>query len=336
MKKFGKAFLIVSGSIVGLLVIAVTIAMRTPASSPSAVAYSPRSQPSNEPSQTVSVANTSQSINYAEYSNYLPAYQLSELVTSAPNGSKWSIALSVSSRNNNTWRVNNGGQYTDITVPAKLSSIYNANENMYLFLVDVSVRNNNRTLNVADVIPLSTMGIPNTNDANTLRLRTPRDFNIDGFFQEYLTNKNNTEWVSPIKMVPDVSNTKFGKYFRRLGGTSLANAEDGATSYYIYDGVNQYTVREAENDGSGWFPMRVFDTPYYFKESDRETLLKREYAQGNGGLLYLIRKVKGSGSRSDRVEVDEIFLLRDLGMSYRDAPNVDVEMKVAEYFLTIN
>jgi len=293
-------------------------------------------QSSGGTSQSVSVTNTSGNINYAEYSNYIPASQLSELLTNASNGSKWSIGLSVLSKTNNTWRVHNGGQYTDLTVPAKLSSTYNANENAYLFLVDVSARNNNRTLNVVDIIPFTAMGIPNTNNTDILKLRTPRDFDIEGFFHEYLVNKNNPGWVSPIKMVPDVSNTRYGKYLRRLGGSSLANAEDGATGYYVFEGVNQYTVREAGNDGSGWFPLRVWDTNYYFKESDRETLLKREYADSGDGLLLLIRKVKGSGSRADRVEVDHIFLLRDLEMSYRNTSNVDVEMKVAEYFLRID
>jgi len=82
--------------------------------------------------------------------------------------------------------------------------------------------------------------------------------------------------------------------------------------------------------------LRVWDTNYYFKESDRETLLKREYANSGDGLLLLIRKVKGSGNRADRVEVNQIFLLRDLGMSYRDTANVDVEMNVAEYFSQID
>jgi hypothetical protein len=181
------------------------------------------------------------------------------------------------------------------------------------------------------------MGIPNETDAKVLTLRTPRGFNLEGFIQEYLSNIKNPEWVNPIRQVPDVSNTKYGKYFRWLGGSSLTRAEDGATGYFISEGVNQYQVREAENDGSGWFPLKVgfLNDTFYFNESDRAALLQREYADSNDGLLFLIKKIKGSGSKPDRVEVEGIILLKDVGMRY-DNPDVDREMKVAEYFLRDN
>jgi hypothetical protein len=335
MKKIIKIPLILIGSIFGIFVIMLIIG--TVLSSPDKLSKNNTTERllSENSSEAVLVQQHITGINYSDYTNLLMGYELAKLLNDTLNGSKWSIGLSVLSKNGNTWRVSNGGQYADLNVPAKLSSVYNNNENGYLFLVDVSVRGNSRTITVIDVIPLTVMGIPNEKNGDVLKLRTPRDFNIVGFYQEYLENINNPEWVNPIIKVPDVSHTKYGKYLRQLGGASLNNAEDGATGYFVGDGVNQYRVRETENDGSGWFPLRIFDT-YYFREEDRETLLRREYAEDNGGLLYLIRKVKGSGSRSDRTEVDRIILLKDLGMSYGNTFDVDIEMKVAEYFLKNN
>jgi hypothetical protein len=95
--------------------------------------------------------------NYSDYTNILMAYDLAELLNNAPNESKWAIGLSVMRKNNNTWRVSNGGQYTDFDVPARLSPLYDENENYYLFLVDASVRNNTRTITVVDIIPFTAM-----------------------------------------------------------------------------------------------------------------------------------------------------------------------------------
>jgi hypothetical protein len=336
MKKFIKIPLIILGSIFGIFVILLVIGAVLSSSDKSSENNTSKSNSSKNTTELVLVEQKTSGINYSDYTNLLMAYDLAKLLNDSPNGSKWSIVLSVLRRNDNTWRVSNGGQYADFNIPSKLSSIYNDNENYYLFLVDVSVKNNSRTITVVDIIPLTAMGIPNETDDKVLKLRTPRGFNTEGFLKEYLNNKNNPEWVNPIKKVPDVTNTKYGKYLRWLGGSSLAKAEDGATGYFISDGINQYEVRTKENDGSGWFTLRPVIDTYYFNEEDRETLLKREYSEGNGGLLLLIRKVKGSGSIGDRTEVDKIILLKDLGISYGNTFDVDVEMKVAEYFLRNN
>ena len=275
----------------------------------------------------------SQEINYADYARLLEANQLAELLTTAPDKSKYAIVLSVLRANNTVWRVSNGGQYAYFAVPPKFLPLYNENEYYYLFLVNISVRGKTRTVTAASVIPLTATGIPNERDGKTLRLRTSRDFNFTGFIHEYLINKNNPTWVNPIKQVPDVSKTKYGKYLKWLGGSSLYNAADGVTGYFIADGVNQYQVRNTGTDGSGWFPLKLVIDTFYFKETDRETLLKREFGEGNGGILLLIKKVKGTGSRSDRAEVEGIILLQELGMHYTETTDVDVEMKVAEYFL---
>jgi len=336
MKKYIKIPLIVLGSILGIFVLLLVIGAILSSSDKSSNNNTTKNTSSENTNEVVLIEHKTSGINYSNYTNLLMAYDLAKLLNDAQNGSKWSIVLSVLRKNGNTWRVSNGGQYADFNVPSKLSSVYNNNENYYLFLVDVSVKNNSRTITVIDVIPLTAMGIPNDTDDKVLKLRTPRGFNTEGFIKEYLENKNNPEWVNPIKKVPDVTNTKYGKYLRWLGGSSLANAEDGATGYFISDGVNQYEVKTKENDGSGWFPLRPVIDTFYFKEEDRETLLKREYAEGNGGLLLLVRKVKGSGSRGDRAEIDKIILLKDLGISYGNTFDVDVEMKVAEYFLKNN
>jgi len=335
MKKLIKIPLIILGSIFGIFVIMLVIGAFLSSSDKSPKNNSTKSNSSENSTELVLVEQKTSGINYSDYTNLLMAYDLAKLLNDSPNGSKWSIVLSVLRRNGNIWRVSNGGQYADFNVSSKLSSVYNDNENYYLFLVDVSIKNNSRTITVVDVIPLTAMGIPQ--DIN-LKLRLPKDYNPDYFIIDYLQNVNNPEWVNPIKQLPDVTNTKYGKYLRWLGGTSLEKAEDGATGYFISQGVNQYSVKEAENDGSGWFRLRVgpLDDTYYFKESDRATLLKKEYAYGNDGLLFLIKKIKGSGGRYDRVEVEGIILLKDVGIPYIADNGVDREMKVAEYFLKNN
>jgi hypothetical protein len=336
MKKFIKIPLIILGSVFGIFVILLVIGAVSSTTKKSSNNYSTERHSSENTTESILIEQKTSSIKYSDYTNLLMGYDLAKLLNDTPNGSKWSIGLSVLRKNGNVWRVSNGGQYADFNVPSKFNSVYNENENYYLFLVDVSVRNNSRTITVVEVIPFTAMGIPNETDNGVLKLRTPRGFNIEGFFQEYLDNINNPEWINPIKQVPDVTNSKYGKYLRWLGGSSLTRAEDGATGYFISDGIKQYQVRNIENDGSGWFPLKPLIDTYYFKEEDRETLLRREYAEGNGGLLLLLRKVKGSGSRADRTEVDKIILLKDLGLSYGKTFDVDVEMKVAEYFLRNN
>lgn len=291
---------------------------------------------SNENASTpVSSQLQTAGINYSEYTDLLMGYDLVKLLNETPNGNKRSIVLSVLSKTNNTWRVSNGGQYADFNIPARLSSVYNENEIYYLFLVEVSGKSNSSTITVVEVLPFTTMGIPNERDGKVLKLRTPRDFNLESFIQEYLKNKNNPAWVNPIKQVPDVSTTKYGKYLRWLGGSSLARAENEATGYFICEGINQSQVRSAENDGSGWFPLRLGIDTFYFNENDRATLLQREYAEGNDGLLLLLKKNKGSGNRSDRAEVEWIILLKNVGIQW-DNPDVDRERIVAEYFLKNN
>jgi hypothetical protein len=337
MRKFIKIPLIILSSILGVFVILLVIGAVLSSSDKSSENYSTERPPSANSSEVILVQQQTTGINYSDYTNLLMAYDLAELINNAPNGSKWSIGLSVIRQNNNTWRVSNGGQYADFNVPSRFSSIYNENESYYLFLVDVSVRSNSRTITAVEIIPFTAMGIPNGTDDKILKLRTPRDFNLEGFIQEYLGNINNPQWINPIRQVPDISNTKYGKYLRWLGGSSLTRAEEGATGYFISEGVNQYSVRNAENDGSGWFPLKIgfLNDIFYINESDRATLLQRDFAEGNDGLLFLIKKIKGSGSRSDRIEVEGIILLRDVGIRY-DNPDVDREMKVAEYFLKNN